>query len=276
MKKLILLPFLFLAYLSFGQIDEIAEIEGYSYEVRVLLIDHDMPKILVYEPSENHFDLYNEDYTLYRSVDIPYNYQGSGQYNMFHVSRTLFDCDTTNIEYLISWSGQTQVWTKVIREDETELLSEEDVVYNAFNTATPESNGIVSGSNGSLLHLEGSVWGAPLSRIYHLCGQLPRNTSRMDSTMTGLTEEDEILDQVKLYPNPSDSQITIDYDLEGNESGTIKVFSMKGQLVEEKQLGSFFNKVMLDISDYSAGSYIVKIQTASGEILSERFIKVEK
>jgi hypothetical protein len=172
-----------------------------------------MPKILVYEPSENHFDLYNEDYTLYRSVDIPYEYQGSAQYNMFHVSRTLFDCDSTNIEYLISWSGQSQTWSKVIREDETELLSEEDVIYNAYNIAVPESNGIVSGPNGSLLHLEGGFSGSPLSRVFQLCGQLPRNTSRLDSTMTGLTEVDQPLDQLKLYPNPSDSQINIDYDL---------------------------------------------------------------
>lgn len=276
MKKLIVLPFLFLAFLSFGQIDEIAEIEGYSYEVRVLLIDHDMPKILVYEPLENHFDLYNEDYTLYRSVDIPYNYQGSGQYNMFHVSRTLFDCDSTNIEYLISWSGQPQTWSKIIREDETELLSEEGVIYNAYNISVPESNGIVSGPNGSLLHLEGSFSGDPISRVFQLCGQLPRNISRMDSTMTGLTEEDETLDQVKLYPNPSDSQINIDYDLAGNKKGVLEIYNMDGQLVEKKKLGDFFDKVMLDVSGYTSGTYIVKIQTESGEILSKRFIKVEQ
>lgn len=275
MKKLLFLPFLFIALFSIGQIDEITEIEGMSLEVRVLLIDHDMPKILVYEPSENHFDLYNEDYTLYRSVDIPYEYVGSGQYNMFHVSRSLFDCDTTNIEYLISWSGQTQSWTKVIREDETELLSEGDVVYNAFNTTVPESNGIVSGPNGSLLHLEGAFSGPPLSKIFQICGQLPQNISRMDSTMTGLTEVEQPLDQLKLYPNPSDSQITIDYNLNGNESGVLEIYSMEGKLVEKKQLGSFFNKVMLDISGFSAGTYMVNILTEDGDKLSERFIKVE-
>ena len=267
---------MFIAVFSFGQIEEITEIEGFSYEVRVLLIDHDMPKILVYEPSENHFDLYNEDYTLYRSVDIPYEYQGSAQYNMFHVSRTLFDCDSTNIEYLISWSGQSQTWSKVIREDETELLSEEDVIYNAYNIAVPESNGIVSGPNGSLLHLEGGFSGSPLSRVFQLCGQLPRNTSRLDSTMTGLTEVDQPLDQLKLYPNPSDSQINIDYDLEGNKKGVLEIYNMEGQLIEQKNLGDFFDKVMLDVSEYTSGTYIVKIQTDNGEVLSERFIKVER
>ena len=276
MKKLILLPLLFIAVFSFGQIEEITEIEGNSYEVRVLLIDHDMPKILVYEPSENHFDLYNEDYTLYRSVDIPYDYVGSAQYNMFYVTRSLFDCDTTNVEYLISWSGQTQQWTKVIREDGTELLSEEGVVNTAYNITVSESNGIVSGPNGSLLRLEGGFWGSPLSRIFHLCGQLPQNYSRMDSTMTGLTEVDQPLDQLKLYPNPSDSQINIDYDLEGKKKGVLEIYNMEGQLIEQKNLGDFFDKVMLDVSEYTSGTYIVKIQTDNGEVLSEQFIKVER
>jgi hypothetical protein len=51
---------------------------------------------------------------------------------------------------------------------------------------------------------------------------------------------------------------------------------MEGQLIEQKNLGDFFDKVMLDVSEYTSGTYIVKIQTDNGEVLSERFIKVER
>ena len=99
---------------------------------------------------------------------------------------------------------------------------------------------------------------------------------RQDSTQVGITEEDIDQQNFNIYPNPSDSQINIDYDLEGNKKGVLEIYNMEGQLIEQKSLGDFFDKVMLDVSEYTSGTYIVKIQTDNGEVLSERFIKVER
>jgi hypothetical protein len=212
MKAILLILFLSISSISFSQLSLVQEIDTDtgSLQVRLLYVDHGMPKILVYNQSGNHFDLYNTDYSLYRSVDIPEAFGSGQQYDIKHITRTLFDCDTTQIEYLV-------------------------------------------------------------------CGQLPNPYGlRQDSTQVGITEEDIDQQNFNIYPNPSDSQINIDYDLEGNKKGVLEIYNMEGQLIEQKSLGDFFDKVMLDVSEYTSGTYIVKIQTDNGEVLSERFIKVER
>jgi len=73
MKAILLILFLSISSISFSQLSLVQEIDTDtgSLQVRLLYVDHGMPKILVYNQSGNHFDLYNTDYSLYRSVDIP-------------------------------------------------------------------------------------------------------------------------------------------------------------------------------------------------------------
>ena len=85
-------------------------------------------------------------------------------------------------------------------------------------------------------------------------------------TVTSSTQELDLA-QLKYYPNPVDSELTISYI---EEIKKVEVFTITGQRVLDKSFKS--NEVRLNVSVLSAGTYLVKIQTDK----ASQFIKVVK
>lgn len=58
------------------------------------------------------------------------------------------------------------------------------------------------------------------------------------------------------YPNPSRNIITLPYTLPSGETSQLRVFNMSGQLVETFNIGSDFDKIQINVSNYPKGTYI--------------------
>lgn len=58
------------------------------------------------------------------------------------------------------------------------------------------------------------------------------------------------------YPNPSRNTITIPYTLPSGETSQLRVFNMNGQLLETFNIGSDFDKIQINVSNYPKGTYI--------------------
>lgn len=58
------------------------------------------------------------------------------------------------------------------------------------------------------------------------------------------------------YPNPSRNTISLPYMLQPGETSQLRVFNMNGQLLETFNIGSDFDKVLLNVSGYPKGTYI--------------------
>ena len=65
--------------------------------------------------------------------------------------------------------------------------------------------------------------------------------------------------QIGIYPNPADDQVTI----EAAAIENVTVFNMMGQKVYESSVNA--DKVVLNISDYQAGIYMINVVTADYE-----------
>ena len=83
------------------------------------------------------------------------------------------------------------------------------------------------------------------------------------------------LSQMKLYPNPVNDKVTFEFSL--NKPSTIKVnvFDITGRMVKYYDLGiqnAGNNKSNLNLSELSAGTYILQLQTKEGSF-SKKFIK---
>ena len=83
------------------------------------------------------------------------------------------------------------------------------------------------------------------------------------------------LSQMKLYPNPVNDKVTFEFSL--NKPSTIKVnvFDITGRMVKYYDLGiqnAGNNKSSLNLSELSAGTYILQLQTKEGSF-SKKFIK---
>jgi len=79
--------------------------------------------------------------------------------------------------------------------------------------------------------------------------------------------------QVKIYPNPSNGLISIQYNLgQESESGQLAIFNISGQKIltdfELAQIGT----LNLDMSNYEPGIYIVRITSDSGLVSTTKLI----
>lgn len=74
--------------------------------------------------------------------------------------------------------------------------------------------------------------------------------------------------QIKLYPNPSNSIITIEYN--ENRDGVLSLYNISGEIIFEKPLTNYINEI--DINTIPAGIYIIKI-IGEQTILQQKLIK---
>ncbi|MDO9511409.1 MAG: FISUMP domain-containing protein [Bacteroidales bacterium] len=71
--------------------------------------------------------------------------------------------------------------------------------------------------------------------------------------------ENNSLEKIKLYPNPANDQITIDYN--DGQNLSLSVYNIVGKLVLQRELNK--NKNIIDISTFATGVYIIRINGAS-------------
>ena len=89
-------------------------------------------------------------------------------------------------------------------------------------------------------------------------GELCRFTSNCEE---GIDEEEAPM--VRLYPNPSHSQVTI----EGTETIRVEVFNALGQSVYQGETNE------LNVSDWDNGVYFVRIVDGNGFVSTVKFVK---
>lgn len=97
----------------------------------------------------------------------------------------------------------------------------------------------------------------------HSHGQAPRSAA---------TDPGE--KQLKLYPNPATSYITIDFQ-KGFEKGlSLQVFSFMGSKMYENQ--SVTEKTTIDLAEYNRGVYIYHLRDQNGKLLKSGKFQVSK
>ena len=89
---------------------------------------------------------------------------------------------------------------------------------------------------------------------------------RMNIEVLGLDEN--TLDGVSVYPNPSEGMVTVSND--NNSSNDIVVYNMLGEIV---YTASSNTKVSVDLSGKGTGVYLVKVSNESGSIVERVVIK---
>ncbi len=81
-------------------------------------------------------------------------------------------------------------------------------------------------------------------------------------------------DFVRIYPNPADKVLNIEFLNPATPCCELMIYNMEGILVIDKQIYTSADPVNLDISSLRKGIYLVKIKTGNGEI-SKKVILME-
>ncbi|SEH77954.1 Por secretion system C-terminal sorting domain-containing protein [Paenimyroides aquimaris] len=84
--------------------------------------------------------------------------------------------------------------------------------------------------------------------------------------------EDKILSELKVYPNPVDSYLNIDGDLEALVNAKVQIFDLSGKRIQEADLNFNSNNAGVDVSALNPGMYILKISKETAT-QSYKFVK---
>lgn len=155
-------------------------------------------------------------------------------------------------------------------------------------TFIDSNNGWAVGDSGTILHTSdgGNNWEfqesgtiADLNSVYFvdenhgwICGDSAIILYTDNGGTVGLIENLSNTSKLEVFPNPSNSRVTIIYKLEQKGNIILSILNSSGQ--EIKQISSGVNdkgKIDLDCSKFSSGIYFINLQTAKG-ILTEKLI----
>ncbi|MEL7118298.1 MAG: T9SS type A sorting domain-containing protein, partial [Bacteroidota bacterium] len=99
--------------------------------------------------------------------------------------------------------------------------------------------------------------------------ELESGVSNNKSTLSSLSRQG---DEFKVYPNPTQGQITIDLQAIIGNSAVLNVYNMVGQQVYSENMGMVYDaQKQLDLSNLEKGTYLITIESA-GQLLQQKIV----
>ncbi len=245
----------------------------------IAYVDHDDPKFVHYDKIDYVVTMYNIDLSQFRQFTLPLAYQ-NGNPHIFHVTTSMFDCDSTNVEYILTYyNGMGTSYAAVIREDGEVLLHLQNAQYSGGiiieSYADLKNTGIVNYGGHAYLSL--ALVSENNYEIYQLCDELPRQYSRIGAEGSGITTvEDDELDAngMKLFPVPSAGELRLVIATgKMKQDGEARINDLKGSLIQNVKLPAGTTEYQFDISSLTQGIYLMSVTDGTGFKASRKFVK---
>jgi len=206
------------------------------------------------------------------SDDVNENNEGTTSFDavLETIGTIILTFDTDTFAHQNSWdfrdsSGNIIESESYTSSDDNQLFSYRfnfDADCLEFNMYDTSGNGILGSGDGvSLEDGNGLV-------IYPLNDDIGSGFSIQFNSDGVLGLEDNNLEMVTLYPNPTSDVLTIS----NAENATIEIYNLLGQLMTIKTNSS--NQETIDVSGYAAGAYMAKISSA-GITSTKKFVVVK-
>jgi hypothetical protein len=192
---------------------------------------------------------------------------GVSTFQVIYVTRTLFDCDSTNIEYAYESSlGDNNHPFYIMRTDGTQLfkldsavgpyciggcLGLSDVIVPIRNTS--------AGTKLFLQHGQEQAF-----NIYSLCGALGEDV--LDFTNANKSF-------VKLFPNPTSGSITFQINLPDNMNEyELVILDNNARVIRKEKINFKNTNYSIDVANLSSGTYFFSLSTKNKAYQSGKFI----
>ena len=99
---------------------------------------------------------------------------------------------------------------------------------------------------------------------------LNKNSTQQESTIDMNMLNNILSDEIKVYPNPANDEVTIDYVLQENTQGKITIFDMLGRARITLDLSATNNRANFSVANLEKGVYIYKY------IVNTKVVKTDK
>ncbi|MBC8343190.1 MAG: T9SS type A sorting domain-containing protein [Bacteroidetes bacterium] len=91
---------------------------------------------------------------------------------------------------------------------------------------------------------------------------LTQGFQQSDYKLSVIEEKKHAGFQLSLFPNPVKDGFTINYHIQDHKPLVISLYDMNGKLLRKKKLNN--NSNYINLSDFSSGSYMVRVQDTEG------------
>jgi hypothetical protein len=206
------------------------------------------------------------------AVPDPWGWTNSNaHYEAFYITRALFDCDTSNIEFAFSAPVAFMDYKpfRIYRTDGTLLFQRDSsvLVYCAGdcgNGGESTITSIVNTSSGTKMVLTSYASGNEQNFVYSLCGTLPANVYEHSQYNQSY---------VTVFPNPSSSTFTFKINPPDNMNEyELVIVDNKAREVKREKVNSQNRNYVLDASNMSNGTYFYSLCTKNKSLQSGKFI----
>ncbi len=226
-------------------------------------------KWVLYDWHLEKFSLYNLDHSPFMlNVPLAVSSDSGSAYAIGYITNSLFDCDSTNIEYaMMSQSPNDTLKFMVFRTDGNLLFSKDSVTVPygiGANVGSVEWHGITNTNAGTKLELFKFFNGQFHFFIYGLCGVLPEN----------ITEIYQSSSFVQVSPVPSSHQVNFKITPPGNVGGYQLIISnSQFQMLNTYTIdGGREAEINLNVESLSSGAYFYSLQSKNRIFQTGKFI----
>ena len=220
----------------------------------------------------NGFSLYNMDMSPYlMNVIVPTTTDSiKNGFVVIYITKTLFDCDSTNIEYVFERPvGITPMPSfKVFRTDGTLLLKVDSARgpygYGGSFAGSMELKPIINTPEGTKLFLDILNPTGLGIKIYSLCDKLPTSYLHLPSYSPSY---------LKLYPNPTGGELVFDIDYPSNlEDYSLQIVDANGAIVKRESIPRQQSQYILNVSNLSSGTYFYSFASKNKSYQTGKFV----
>jgi hypothetical protein len=242
-----------------------------AYQFKTVQISPSETKYFFADTTANTFSLYNMDFTpflLNIAVPQPFALTSGSNFQALYITKALFDCDTTNIEYAYTSPGDNNQPFRIVRTDGTILfqLDSANGPYCAGNCLGYSDfiRPIVNTSDGAKLFLQKYNLGYEQIFIYSLCGTLPNDV--FDFTLISHS-------YVKVFPNPSSATLTFQINPPDNMNEyELVIVDNNAREMKREKINSRNLDYVMNVSDMSSGTYFYSLYAKNKSYQSGKFI----
>lgn len=243
----------------------------YGYLFYPVKISSNETKFVFLDTVANSFSLYNLDFSPFiTNVSVPHSLNNANNYYYYvmYVTRTLFDCDSSNIEYMFSAQNDPGHPLWIMRTDGT-------ILFYADSTRGPYCLGCPGGTsllkpilpteNGTKLVLmkdEFTIGRKIL--IYSVCGTSPEGL---------IDNPDDQIKYIEIYPNPSSNILNYKIFLPDNLNRyEFTIINDESKICVKKTVSSTESNGTIDMHNYRNGIYFFYLSTKDKILQSGKFI----
>jgi hypothetical protein len=188
-----------------------------------------------------------------------------GSFQVLYITRTLFDCDSSNLEYAYYNPGSPYVKFYIMSVDGTHLFEKDSsrgpYGYGNMMGGSDFIRPIVNTPNGAKLFVQNFKG---MNFIYSLCGSLPTDVFDFN-----FAEKNS----VKIYPNPASNTLTFEINLPDNQNQyELVIMDVSSNQLVRKSLNAQSLNYSINVENLSSGTYMYSVCSKNKAVQNGKFI----